>query len=89
MMLDGLLSSGQITAQLREPGVDASGAVRRVFRGWAKKFQALSDPAFQQRADDVADLGRRVRAIWKAMTCTSRAFPKAPSSRRKAFCLPT
>jgi phosphoenolpyruvate-protein phosphotransferase len=60
MMLDGLLSSGQVTAQLREPGVDASGAVRRVFRGWAKKFQALSDPAFQQRADDVADLGRRV-----------------------------
>jgi phosphoenolpyruvate-protein phosphotransferase (PTS system enzyme I) len=60
MMLDGLLSSGQITAQLRESGVDASGAVRRVFRAWAKKFQALSDPAFQQRADDVADLGRRV-----------------------------
>jgi len=60
LMLDGLLSSGQITAQLREPGVDASGAVRRVFRASAKKFQALSDPAFQQRADDVADLGRRV-----------------------------
>jgi phosphoenolpyruvate-protein phosphotransferase len=60
MMLDGLLSSGQITAQLREPGVDASSAVRRVFRAWAKKFEALSDPAFQQRADDVADLGRRV-----------------------------
>jgi phosphoenolpyruvate-protein phosphotransferase len=60
MMLDGLLASGQITAQLREPGVDASRAVRRVFRAWAKKFEALSDPAFQQRADDVADLGRRV-----------------------------
>jgi phosphoenolpyruvate-protein kinase (PTS system EI component) len=28
MMLDGLLASGQITAQLREPGVDASRAVR-------------------------------------------------------------
>jgi len=47
LMLDGFLSSGQITAQLREPGVDASGAVRRVFRASAKKFQALSDPAFQ------------------------------------------
>ena len=60
MMLDGLLASGQIIAQLREPGVDASRAVRRVFRAWAQKFEALSDPAFQQRADDVADLGRRV-----------------------------
>jgi phosphoenolpyruvate-protein phosphotransferase len=60
MMLDGLLSSGEIAAELRGSPVDAAGAVRRVFRSWAQKLEALRDPAFRQRADDVEDLGRRV-----------------------------
>jgi phosphoenolpyruvate-protein phosphotransferase len=60
MMLDGLFSSGELAAQLRGSDVDAAGAVRRVFRSRMQKFEALRDPTFQQRADDVADLGRRV-----------------------------
>ena len=60
MMLDGLLSSGELATQLRGADVDAAGAVRRVFRSWGEKFQALRSRTFQQRADDVADLGRRV-----------------------------
>ena len=60
LMLDSLLSSGEITKELRDSDVDAAGAVRRVFRRWTQKFEALSNPTFQQRADDIADLGRRV-----------------------------
>jgi phosphoenolpyruvate-protein phosphotransferase len=60
MMLDGLLSSGELATQLRGSDVDAAGAVRRVFRSWTQKFEALRDPTFQQRADDIADLGRQV-----------------------------
>jgi len=60
MMLDSILSSGEMAAHLRGSDVDGAGAVRRVFRSWMQKFEALRDPTFQQRADDVADLGRRV-----------------------------
>jgi phosphoenolpyruvate-protein phosphotransferase len=60
MMLDGFLSSGELVKHLRGSDVDAAAAVRRVFRSWIQKFEALRDPVFQQRADDVADLGRRV-----------------------------
>ncbi len=60
MMLDGILSSGEILAELHRSDLDAAGAVRRVFRSRAQKFEALPDPIFQQRADDVADLGRRL-----------------------------
>ncbi len=60
MMLDGLLSSGEFETELRESLIDAESAVRRVFRRWYQKFQALKDVAFQQRADDVIDLGRKI-----------------------------
>ncbi len=60
MMLDGVLSSGELQAALRDSDVDAAGAVRRVFRRLAEKFGTLADATFQQRRDDVADLGRRV-----------------------------
>jgi phosphoenolpyruvate-protein phosphotransferase len=60
MMLDGLFSSGELAAELDKPDVDAPVAVRRVFRSRRQKFEALRDPSFRQRADDVADLGRRV-----------------------------
>jgi phosphoenolpyruvate-protein phosphotransferase len=60
MMLDGVFASGEIAAELRAAEVDAAAAVRRVFRARKQKFAALSDPAFRQRADDVADLGRRL-----------------------------
>src|SRR5712664_1300273 len=59
MMLDGILSSGEIEREL-ESLVGAEGAVRRVFRRLHERFRALKGPTLQQRADDVADLGRRV-----------------------------
>lgn len=59
MMLDGILSSGELRHEL-ESLIDAEGAVRAVFRRWYDKFRSLKGPTFQQRADDVADLGRRV-----------------------------
>jgi phosphoenolpyruvate-protein phosphotransferase (PTS system enzyme I) len=60
MMLDGISSSGELAAELRGSQLDAAGAVRRVFRSWRQKFEALPDPTLQQRADDIADLGRRL-----------------------------
>jgi phosphoenolpyruvate-protein phosphotransferase len=59
MMLDGILSSGEIEREL-ESLVGAEAAVRRVFRRLHERFMALEGPTLQQRADDVADLGRRV-----------------------------
>ena len=59
MMLDGILSSGKLEREL-DALVDAEEAVRNVFRSWYEKFLSLKGPTFQQRADDVADLGRRV-----------------------------
>jgi len=59
MMLDGILSSGEIEGEL-ESLVGAEAAVRRVFRRLYERFMALKGPTLQQRADDVADLGRRV-----------------------------
>src|SRR5438309_6914607 len=58
MMLDGILSSGEIETEL-EALIGSEGAVRRVFRRLQARFRALKGPT-QQRADDVADLGRRV-----------------------------
>jgi phosphoenolpyruvate-protein kinase (PTS system EI component) len=34
--------------------------VRRVFRQWQEKFHSLPGETFQQRADDLGDLGRKV-----------------------------
>src|SRR5213080_2602810 len=64
MMLDGILSSGEIERELGSL-VGAEAAVRRVFRRLHERFKALKAPTLQQRADDVADLGRRVlRHLW-------------------------
>ncbi len=59
MMLDGILSSGELEQELKSL-VGAEAAVRRVFRRLHEKFLALKGPTFQQRADDIADLGRRI-----------------------------
>jgi len=59
MMLAGIVSSGEIEREL-ESLVGAEVAVRRVFRRLHERFLALKGPTLQQRADDVADLGRRV-----------------------------
>ena len=59
LMLDGILASGDIEREL-ESLVGAEAAVRRVFRRLHARFKALDSPTLQQRADDIADLGRRV-----------------------------
>ena len=60
MMLDSLLSSQEFVQELQGSLVNAEAVVRRIFRRWQEKFQSLSGETFQQRADDLADLGRKV-----------------------------
>ena len=103
MMLEGILSSGELAAELRGSDLDAAAAVRRVFRSWVQKFEVLPDPTLRQRADDVADLGRQVlghlegdgpyrlaRVPEGAVVATSRLLPSdviALSERRVASIL--
>lgn len=60
MMLRDLLASGEFERELRTSLLTAETAVRRVFRRWYQKFEALESPTFRQRADDVLDLGRNI-----------------------------
>jgi phosphoenolpyruvate-protein phosphotransferase len=60
MMLDSLLSSTEFVQELQGSLVNAEAVVRRVFRRWQEKFHSLPGETFQQRADDLADLGRKV-----------------------------
>jgi len=59
LMLDGIETSGELERELASL-VDGEEAVRNVFRRRHEKFLAIKAPTFRQRADDVADLGRRV-----------------------------
>ncbi len=60
MMLDSLLSSPEFNQELQESLVNAETAVRHVIRRWQEKFRSLNGETFQQRADDLADIGRKV-----------------------------
>jgi phosphoenolpyruvate-protein kinase (PTS system EI component) len=60
MLLEGILSSQELARELHASLVDAEAAVQRVFRRWHEKFQSLQGESFQQRADDIADIGRKV-----------------------------
>lgn len=60
MMLEGMLSSQEFARELQASLVNAEAAVRRVFRRWQEKFQSLEGESFRQRADDIADVGRKV-----------------------------
>jgi phosphoenolpyruvate-protein phosphotransferase len=60
MMLDSLLSSTEFVQELQGSLINAEAVVRRVFRRWQEKFHSLPGETFQQRADDLADLGRKV-----------------------------
>ncbi|OWK37505.1 phosphoenolpyruvate--protein phosphotransferase [Fimbriiglobus ruber] len=59
-ILSGLRDSGEFESELRASLDDAETSVGRVFHRWHKKFEALRDETFQQRAADIRDLGRRV-----------------------------
>ena len=61
MMLDSLLSSTEFVQELQGLLVNAEAVVRRIFRRWQGEFHSsLTGETFQQRADDLADLGRKV-----------------------------
>src|SRR5262249_13198098 len=57
-LLRELFASGEFERELRGALLTAEATVRRVLVGWHRKFEALENPAFRQRADDVLDLGR-------------------------------
>jgi phosphoenolpyruvate-protein phosphotransferase len=59
-MLKELLASGEFERELRASLVTAEAVVRRVLRRWYKKFEAIENQTFRQRADDVLDLGRNI-----------------------------
>ncbi len=59
-MLRDLFASGEFERELRTSLLTAETAVRRVFHRWHQKFEAMENPTFRQRADDLLDLGRNV-----------------------------
>ncbi|HEY2759463.1 MAG TPA: phosphoenolpyruvate--protein phosphotransferase [Pirellulales bacterium] len=59
-ILRELFSSGEFDRELRSEHLTAEAAVRRVLKRWYKKFEALENETFRQRADDVLDLGRNI-----------------------------
>src|SRR6476620_7997949 len=59
-MLKELFASGEFERELRASLVTAEAVVRRVLRRWYKKFEAIENQAFRQRADDVMDLSRNI-----------------------------
>ena len=59
-MLRDLFASGDFEREIKTSLVTAATAVRRVFRSWYQKFEALENSTLRQRADDVVDLGRSI-----------------------------
>jgi len=59
-MLRDLFASGEFERELRASLLTAEAVVRRVLKRWYQKFEAMENPAFRQRADDVLDLGRNI-----------------------------
>ena len=47
-------------SEVEQEKVNAEQAVRRVFGRWEDKFRAIQDEVLSEKADDVADLGRRL-----------------------------
>jgi phosphoenolpyruvate-protein phosphotransferase len=60
VILRDLFASGELERELRTSRLSAETAVRRVFKRWYQKFEALENQTFRERADDVLDLGRNV-----------------------------
>jgi phosphoenolpyruvate-protein phosphotransferase len=59
-MLQELFVSGEFERELRASLLSAEAVVRQVLQRWYRKFEALDNPTFRQRADDVLDLGRTI-----------------------------
>ena len=62
-MLDDPSLMRDLEELLRVEQINAEHVVSRVFQRWERKFLKLKDPMFQQRAEDVADIGRRILRI--------------------------
>jgi phosphoenolpyruvate-protein phosphotransferase len=59
-MLRWLLASGELERELRESLLTAEAVVGRVLQRWHRKYEAIENQTFRQRADDVLDLGHNV-----------------------------
>ena len=59
-MLRDLFASGEFERELRTSLLSAETVVGRVFQRWYQKFEALKNPTFRERADDLLDLGRNI-----------------------------
>jgi len=59
-MLRSLFASGEFERELRASLETAEAVVRRVLQRWYRNFKGLANRSFQQRADDVLDLGRNI-----------------------------
>jgi phosphoenolpyruvate-protein phosphotransferase (PTS system enzyme I) len=76
-MLRELFASGEFTRELRASLLTAEAIVRRVLKRWYQKFQALENPTFRQRADDVLDLGRNmIRRLRGQQDAGLKAIPE-------------
>jgi phosphotransferase system enzyme I (PtsI) len=59
-MLESLLSSNEFEREHRGSLTNAAEVIKKVFRESEKKFAAIENETFRQRADDILDLARRV-----------------------------
>lgn len=76
-ILRDLFASGEFERELRASLVTAEAVVRRVLQRWHQKLQTLDNQTFQQRADDVLDLGRNlIRRLRGEQADGSKAIPE-------------
>jgi phosphoenolpyruvate-protein phosphotransferase len=69
----------EIHALVREELISAAHALARVFRRWERQFRKMTEEVHRQRADDVADLGRRLLREMAGIKTTS--LEKMPPGR--------
>lgn len=66
----------EIHTEVEQKLVNIEYALQQVFGHWAEKFQAMENELFQQRADDITDLGRRLlRALAGVQTHSLEKMP--------------
>jgi phosphotransferase system enzyme I (PtsI) len=77
LMLRELVQSREIRQEIERERINAETAVHRVFQRWASKMHEAESARFIQRAEDVADLGRRlVRALMGISVHPLEAMPE-------------
>ncbi len=76
LMLEDRGLRQEIQNEVERELVSATQALARVFRRWERKFHDMTHEVQQQRADDVADLGRRLlREMAGVKTTTLEKMP--------------